>query len=98
MDSLESKGAVVTRAASGIGLGMAREFGPQGMREVPSDVYAEALNNAVTELQSDGIECFGQIADVRSSAAVEALAQAAVDSYGQGQGIGNNAGGCPFVG
>jgi NAD(P)-dependent dehydrogenase (short-subunit alcohol dehydrogenase family) len=37
MDSLESKVAVVTGAASGIGLGMAREIGHQGMRVEGND-------------------------------------------------------------
>src|ERR1700744_4423453 len=92
METLESKVAVVTGAASGIGLGMAREFGHQGMRVVLSDVSQDALNNAVTELQSNGTECFGRIADVRSAAAVEALAQAAVDAYGPVHVICNNAG------
>ncbi|HEY9304411.1 MAG TPA: SDR family NAD(P)-dependent oxidoreductase [Mycobacterium sp.] len=96
MDSLESKVAVITGAASGIGLGMAREFGHQGMRVVLSDVSEEVLNDAVTELQSDGIECFGQIADVRNATAVEALAQAAVDAYEQVHVICNNAGVVPF--
>ena len=63
MDSLESKVAVITGAASGIGLGMAREFGREGMRVVLSDVSDERLNNAVTELQSEGIECIGEIAE-----------------------------------
>jgi NAD(P)-dependent dehydrogenase (short-subunit alcohol dehydrogenase family) len=92
MDSLESKVAVITGAASGIGLGMARAFGHEGMRVVLSDVSEEHLNNAVTELQSDGIECFGQITDVRSAVAVDALAQAAVDAYGQVHVLCNNAG------
>jgi NAD(P)-dependent dehydrogenase (short-subunit alcohol dehydrogenase family) len=92
MDSLDSKVAVITGAASGIGLGMAREFGREGMRVVLSDLTEEHLNNAVTELQSEGIECIGQIADVRSAEAVDALAQAAVDTYGQAYMICNNAG------
>jgi NAD(P)-dependent dehydrogenase (short-subunit alcohol dehydrogenase family) len=96
MDSLESKVAVITGAASGIGLGMAREFGHEGMRVVLSDVSEEPLINAVTELKSDGIECFGQIADVRSATAVDGLAQAAVDTYGQVHVICNNAGVVPF--
>jgi NAD(P)-dependent dehydrogenase (short-subunit alcohol dehydrogenase family) len=96
MDSLESKVAVITGAASGIGLGMAREFGCDGMRVVLSDVSEEPLNHAVTELQSDGIECFGQIADVRSASAVDALAQAAVDTFGQVHVLCNNAGVVPF--
>lgn len=96
IDSLESKVAVVTGAASGIGLGMAREFGHRGMRVVLSDISEEVLKSVVAELQSDGIECFGQIADVRKAADVEALAQAAVDAYGQVQVICNNAGVVPF--
>jgi NAD(P)-dependent dehydrogenase (short-subunit alcohol dehydrogenase family) len=96
IDSLESKVAVVTGAASGIGLGMAREFGHQSMRVVLSDISEEALKNAVAELQSDGIECCGQIADVRKAADVEALAQSAVDAYGQVHVICNNAGVVPF--
>jgi NAD(P)-dependent dehydrogenase (short-subunit alcohol dehydrogenase family) len=96
MDSLESKVAVITGAASGIGLGMAREFGREGMRVVLSDVSEEPLNHAVTELQSDGVECFGQITDVRSASAVDALAQAAVDTFGQVHVVCNNAGVVPF--
>lgn len=96
MDSLESKVAVITGAASGIGLGMAREFGREGMRIVLSDVAEEPLTKAVTDLQSDGIECFGRSTDVRSAAAVDALAQAAVDAYGQVHVICNNAGVVPF--
>jgi NAD(P)-dependent dehydrogenase (short-subunit alcohol dehydrogenase family) len=92
MDTLESKVAVVTGAASGIGLGMARAFGHEGMRVVLSDVSDEGLNKAVTDLQSEGIECIGQITDVRSLEAVEALARAAVDSYGQVHVVCNNAG------
>src|ERR1700758_941343 len=92
MDTLESKVAVITGAASGIGLGMARAFGHEGMRAVLSDVSNERLNEAVTDLQSEGIECIGQIADVRSVEAVEALACAAVDTYGQVHVLCNNAG------
>jgi NAD(P)-dependent dehydrogenase (short-subunit alcohol dehydrogenase family) len=92
MDILESKVAVVTGAASGIGLGMARAFGHEGMRVVLSDVSDEGLNKAVTDLQSEGLECIGQIADVRSLEAVEALARSALDSYGQVHVVCNNAG------
>jgi NAD(P)-dependent dehydrogenase (short-subunit alcohol dehydrogenase family) len=92
MDTLESKVAVITGAASGIGLGMAREFGHEGMRVVLSDVSEECLNKAVADLRSEGIECIGQIADVRGVEAVEALARAAVDTYGQVHVLCNNAG------
>src|ERR1700733_483794 len=54
MDCLKSKVAVITGAASGIGLAIAREFGRQGMRVVLSDVSEERLNNAVTLVASEG--------------------------------------------
>src|ERR1700746_2102082 len=92
MDTLESKVAVVTGAASGIGLGMARAFGHEGMRVVLCDVSDERLDDAVTDLQSEGIECIRQIADVRSLEAVEALAHASVGTYGQVHVVCNNAG------
>ena len=92
MDCLESKVVVITGAASGIGLAIAREFGRQGMRVVLSDVSEERLNNAVTLVASEGTECMGEIADVRSAEAVEALAHAAVDTFGQVHVICNNAG------
>jgi NAD(P)-dependent dehydrogenase (short-subunit alcohol dehydrogenase family) len=92
VESLESKVVVITGAGSGIGLGMAREFGHEGMRVVLSDVSEECLNKAVTDLQSEDIECIGQVADVRSVEAVEALARAAVDAYGQVHVLCNNAG------
>jgi NAD(P)-dependent dehydrogenase (short-subunit alcohol dehydrogenase family) len=92
MDTLESKVAVVTGAASGIGLGVARAFGHEGMRVVLSDVSDERLNQAVTDLQSEAIDCIGQITDVRSLEAVEALARVAVDTYGPVHVVCNNAG------
>jgi NAD(P)-dependent dehydrogenase (short-subunit alcohol dehydrogenase family) len=92
MDILESKVAVITGAASGIGLGIARALGHEGMRVVLSDVSDEGLNKAVTDLQSEGIECIGQIADVRNVEAVEALARTAVDTYGPVHVVCNNAG------
>src|ERR1700743_1452631 len=92
MKALQSKVAVITAAASGIGLGIAREFGRAGMRVVLSDISEEHLDRAVLELQADAIECVGRIADVRSAQAVEALARPSVDTYGQVDVICNNAG------
>ena len=80
MDNLEAKVAVITGAASGIGLEMAREFGHQGMRVVLSDVSEEHLNNAVIELQSEGIESIGDThPSARHSGALVKLAVQAVE-------------------
>ena len=51
MYEVEDKTAVVTGAASGIGLGMARAFAAAGMSVVLADVESERLDAAVAELR-----------------------------------------------
>ncbi|SPM30577.1 SDR family NAD(P)-dependent oxidoreductase [Mycobacterium terramassiliense] len=92
MDNLESKVGVVTGAASGIGLGIARAFGAEGMRLVLSDVSEDQLNRAVVDLRTQGADCIGRLADVRSETEVNALADAAVEAYGHVNVLCNNAG------
>src|SRR4051812_3940892 len=92
MDTLASKVGVVTGAASGIGLGMARMLGREGMRLVLADIDENTLEAVVTQLRADGIECIAQPTDVRDAASVEKLAQAAVDTYGGLHVACNNAG------
>ena len=47
MDRLEGRVAVVTGAASGIGLGMARAFAAEGMKVVLADVDVDRLADRV---------------------------------------------------
>ena len=47
MQSVEGRVAVVTGAASGVGLGMIRAFAAAGMRVVAADVRQGALDEAV---------------------------------------------------
>ena len=51
MDELAGKVAVVTGAASGIGLALAERFAAEGMRVVLADVEATALERAAPELR-----------------------------------------------
>ncbi len=51
MQDFEGKVAVVTGAASGIGLGLATRFAEEGMKVVLADVEEPALEAAVRELQ-----------------------------------------------
>lgn len=92
MQSVEGKVAVVTGAASGIGLGIARAFVGAGMRVVLSDNRADALAEAVNGLQAQGHEVVGVPTDVSKLAEVEALAEAALDSFGAVDVLCNNAG------
>ena len=92
MQSVEGKVAVVTGAASGIGLGIARAFVGAGARVVLSDNRADALTAAVNDLKVQGHEVVGVPTDVSKLAEVEALAEAALDSYGAVDVLCNNAG------
>ena len=54
MEKLAGKTAVVTGAASGMGLAMARRFAREEMNVVLSDIDESKLDAAVTEIQADG--------------------------------------------
>ena len=92
MQSVEGKVAVVTGAASGIGLGMARAFTGAGMRVVLADVREDALEETVDALRGDGHDVIGVPTDVSKLAEVEALAAAALDAFGAVHVLCNNAG------
>ena len=92
MQSVEGKVAVVTGAASGIGLGMARAFTGAGMRVVLADVREDALREAADALRGDGRDVIGVPTDVSKLAEVEALASATLDAFGAVHVLCNNAG------
>jgi NAD(P)-dependent dehydrogenase (short-subunit alcohol dehydrogenase family) len=91
MEEFEGKVAVVTGAASGIGLALARHAAGLGMRLVLGDVEAPALDAAVAELGASA-EVVGVRCDVSRYADVVALGEAAMDSYGAVHLPFNNAG------
>ena len=90
--------AVVTGAASGIGLGLASEFGSRGLKVVLSDVRGEALESAVSELQNLGVDCIGVITDVSDPSQVNSLAAKTMSAFGQADIVCNNAGVVPKMG
>ena len=92
MEELSGKVAVVTGAASGIGFGLAERFAAEGMRLVIADVEAEALERAEKELGARGAEVLAVRTDVTDPAAVDALAQGAIDRFGTYHVVCNNAG------
>jgi len=86
------KVAVVTGAASGIGLGLARRFAEDGLHVVLADVEEEALASAATGISALGVETLAVPTDVSDHEAVEALADAAVERFGAVHVVCNNAG------
>ena len=92
MQEFEGRVAVVTGAASGIGLATASRLASEGMRLVLADIEREALDEAVAELADGGHEVIGVPTDVSRWDAVEALAEKAMATYGQVNVVHNNAG------
>jgi NAD(P)-dependent dehydrogenase (short-subunit alcohol dehydrogenase family) len=84
--------AVVTGAASGIGLGLATRFAQQGMRVVMADVEEPALDKACEGLRARGFDVLGVPTDVSQADSVEQLAQRTLARYGGVHVLCNNAG------
>ena len=78
--------AVVTGAASGIGLALARAFGAQGMKLMLGDIEERALAAAADGLRVDGFDVATQIVDVSSETAVDAFADATYSAFGASHG------------
>lgn len=92
MQHFEHQVAVITGAAGGLGLALARHAAELGMKLVLADVDAVALAAAVDGLRADGTEALGVVTDVADPAQLEALAAAAQAAFGRVHLLFNNAG------
>lgn len=92
MNEFDKKTAVITGAASGIGLELAKVFAEQGMNVVLADIEQSKLTAAVDALTEQGAEAIGVLTDVGSGESVAALCQASVNRFGSIQVLCNNAG------
>ncbi|MET9084736.1 SDR family NAD(P)-dependent oxidoreductase [Streptomyces sp. NPDC004237] len=84
--------AVVTGAASGLGLAMARRFAAEGLKVVLADVEAAALEKAADGLRAEGADVHARVVDVGVREQVLELAESAYDTYGAVHVLCNNAG------
>lgn len=89
---VDGKVAVVTGAASGMGLAMARTFANAGMKVVLADIEETALDGAVNELSGAGHSAIGVRTDVSKLDEVQSLADATLKEFGAVHVLCNNAG------
>lgn len=92
MQVLRDRVAVVTGAASGIGLALATRLADEGMRLVLADIEPQALERTAATLRERGAEVLAQPTDVAVAAQVQALADAAWARFGAVHLLCNNAG------
>lgn len=84
--------AVVTGAASGIGLGLCQRFAAEGMSVVMADIEEPTLSEAAAKLASLGVGVLPVRTDVSSAEQVDALRDEAVKAFGAVHVVCNNAG------
>ena len=92
METLEGRTAVVTGAASGIGLAVAEAFVAAGMQVVMADINEEAVAEKGSAMREQGavVEMAG--VDVRDPASVDALGRVVISRFGRLHVAVNNAG------
>jgi NAD(P)-dependent dehydrogenase (short-subunit alcohol dehydrogenase family) len=92
VEHLEGRTAVVTGAASGIGLAIVKAFAAERMRIVMADVNESQLAAEATRLAESGAQVHAVRVDVRNPESVDALGRATVERFGQLHIAVNNAG------
>ncbi len=90
--SYEHKVALVTGAASGIGLATARAFAQAGAAVALADVNGDAAHAAAEALVAEGLRAIGIACDVGDLQQAEAMVKATVAAFGRLDVAFNNAG------
>ncbi|MGH6948922.1 MAG: SDR family NAD(P)-dependent oxidoreductase [Kiloniellales bacterium] len=80
---LQGKVAIVTGAARGIGLAVAKRFASEGARVVLSDIERTSGEEAAEAIQGAGGDALFLACDVGAKAEVDALIAGAVAAYGR---------------
>src|SRR6185503_6684578 len=93
----EGKVAIVTGAAKGIGLRVARAFGHEGARVAALDVNADGVESLAHELGAAGREAVGLKVDVTAAGEVRRAVEAVVSRWGRVDVLVNNAGGFSVI-
>lgn len=88
---LSGKSVVITGAGNGIGAACARGIARHGASVVVNDVDAAAAERTVTEIAADGGTAISCVADVSDWEQAGTLIEACIKSFGQIDGLVNNA-------
>ena len=92
MKNFRDRVAVVTGAASGIGLALAERFAAEGMKVVMADIEAGPLAAAAEGVRRKGAVARATRADVSRPDEVDRLARETYDAFGAAHVVCNNAG------
>jgi NAD(P)-dependent dehydrogenase (short-subunit alcohol dehydrogenase family) len=92
MKNLAGKVAVVTGAASGIGLALSEMFIAEGMKVVLADIDEIRLADVEAKFVADGAEVASMVCDTSLEQAVATLADFTMDRFGAAHVLCNNAG------
>jgi NAD(P)-dependent dehydrogenase (short-subunit alcohol dehydrogenase family) len=90
--SFENQVALVTGAASGIGLATARAFARAGASVALADVHGDAARDAANDLVTAGYKAIGIHCDVANLSEVEAMVNQTTSAFGRLDVAFNNAG------
>jgi NAD(P)-dependent dehydrogenase (short-subunit alcohol dehydrogenase family) len=90
--SFEDKVALVTGAASGLGLATAKAFAEAGASVVLADINQKQVEGAAKELAKKGYSTLAVTCDVSDDAQVEAMVKKTVATFGRLDAAYNNAG------
>jgi NAD(P)-dependent dehydrogenase (short-subunit alcohol dehydrogenase family) len=92
MERLNDRVAVVTGAASGIGLALSERFAAEGMRVVMADIETTALETAAEAVRAKAPAVLAVRVDVSRADEVERLARETYAAFGAAHVVCNNAG------
>lgn len=97
MKNFKDKVAVITGAAGGIGLSIAKRCIKEGMKVVLSDIQEDLLKKVTNELKDAGGDAIFVVCDVAKIEDVQKLAEQTLKTFGKVNLLVNNAGVIPGI-
>lgn len=89
---VKDKVTIITGAASGIGLGIAKVFLENGAKVVLADLDQDKLTEERDKLKAQGYDCIAIQVDVTDETAMKSMIEETVSYYGRLDILFNNAG------